>query len=118
MLPKLNVLNNAIVNATNGSPMKAGVSDGTSGFARGRMMFSHGASSTIDPTKKYFGSKDASSLIERRKYQAIGKVGINRNNEPLSFISTKDVNDTSQALTRVRAGGYMVPPKVRYLSKL
>lgn len=41
MLPKLNGLNNAITTAKNGSPMKAGVSDGTSSFSRGKMLYTN-----------------------------------------------------------------------------
>jgi hypothetical protein len=114
MLPKQNGLNNAITTAKNGSPMKAGVSDGTSSFSRGKMLYTNAVHSNNNvpiASKKHFGSRDASSITERRKYQALGKSVVNATGEPMSLISTKDVNDTKQALTRVRAGGYMVPPK-------
>ena len=46
------------------------------------------------------------------KYQAIGKGSMNASGTDNSFINTKDVNVTSSALRRTRAGGYVVPPKV------
>lgn len=114
MLPKQNILNNAITTAKNGSPMKAGVSDGTSSFSRGKMLYSntvHSNNNVPIASKKHFGNKDASSITHRKKYQALGKAVVNEANQPMSLISTKNINDTKQALTRVRAGGYMVPPK-------
>jgi hypothetical protein len=114
MLPKLNGLNNAITTAVNGSPMKGGVSDGTSSFSRGKMLYTgatHSNTNVQDYTKRYMGNRDASSITARRKYQAMGKSVVNTSGEPMSLISTKNINDTKQALARTRAGGYMVPPK-------
>lgn len=115
MLPR-NVINNAILSNTNASPMKAGVSDGTSGFSSGRMLFSN--TTNVKPNnddymkKKWMGSKDSSSRTQKLSYQAIGKGSFNKAGEDNSFVNTKDINVTKSALTRVRASGYVVPPKV------
>lgn len=115
MLPR-NVSNNAVLSNKNASPMKSGVADNTSRFSRGRTMFTNlnnkNESQEVYLQKKWYGSTTSSLRTDKVKYQAIGKGSMNASGADNSFINTKDVNVTSSALRRTRAGGYVVPPKV------
>lgn len=115
MLPR-NVSNNAVLSNKNASPMKSGVADNTSRFSRGRNMFTNlnnkKESQEVYLQKKWYGNTTSSLRTDKVKYQAIGKGSMNASGTDNSFINTKDVNVTSSALRRTRAGGYVVPPKV------
>jgi len=111
-----NVSNNAVLTNANASPMKDGIADNNTRFSMGRMLFTKTMNERYQPNdylqKKLYGSKDASSRTHRLHYQAVGKGSFNEANSPNSFVNTKDINVTKDALRRVRAGGYVVPPKV------
>jgi len=110
-----NNLNNAILSSANSSPLKAGTSDSTNSLARNKMIYTSSSSnynSIQNPQKKWIGgSRNAGSVIERKKSQALGKSSFNGSGVPKSLVSTKDINVTKQALSRVRAGGAVAPPK-------
>jgi hypothetical protein len=66
----------------------------------------------INPAnKKWMGNRDASSIIDKRRNTAVGLGTLNASNKPFGFTTHKDINTTSDALTRVRAGGSVAPPK-------
>lgn len=115
MLPR-NVSNNAVLSNKNASPMKAGVADNTSRFSSGRFMFANINNKKETPEvylqKKWYGSNSSSLRTDKIRSQAIGKGSFNNTETNNSFINTKDINITSSALRRTRAGGYVVPPKV------
>jgi hypothetical protein len=67
--------------------------------------------------KKWIGgNRDASNVISNRKIANTGRILTNPNS--VSFKNVKDNNTAREALIRVRAGGYCVPPKVTNKYKL
>ena len=64
--------------------------------------------------KKFYGgcrNRDASAIISSRAIAGTQSSFTAKDGE-LSFQGIKDINDTRQALRRVRSGGAAVPPKV------
>lgn len=119
MMLSLHEMNNGALNGIKAMPQKDSTSDGHSTFAMGRQRFVN-TYSTDTPTipqqnhKKWIGgNRDASQVAVNRKNTQIGTGSVNASGNLMSFTTYKDVNTVNNALTRVRAGGYMVPPKVR-----
>jgi len=109
-------INNGMLTAVKAMPQKDSTSDGTSDFEMSRMNYvrtlpaiSNTASQNLQ--KKWMGNRDASSVIEQRRWGAVGVGSLNAANQPFSYTTFKDINTTSDALTRVRAGGAVAPPK-------
>lgn len=111
---KTNINNNELI--TSGAmPLKDNVADGTNTFSlfRHRHMKSHQETTT---KKKWYGnsSNRASSLIlDKRNNQEVGLVSKNIDNSVMTFTSHTNRNDVSQAISRVRKGGYVVSNQVR-----
>jgi hypothetical protein len=112
-------INNGALKFVNAMPQKDLTSDGESSFEMGRKIYTKTnqpfQSENVLNTKKWVGgNRDSSSITTRLKNNTIGKGSINTDTkQTLSFTTYKDVNTVNNALTRVRAGGAMVPPKVR-----
>ena len=109
-------INNGTLNAVKAMPQKDSTSDGTSGFEMARRNYAKTLPATPNTVaqnleKKWLGNRDSSTVMERRKATAVGLGTLNAGNQPLSFTTTKDVNVTRDALTRVRAGGAVAPAK-------
>jgi hypothetical protein len=104
-----NNLNNGSLNFTRAMPLKDNTSDNSSRFSAAREVYSETTPDTS--VKKWFGSRDSSSVTQRRKNNAIGKGSINANNAALSFTSNTEKNTVNSALRRTRAGGATVPAK-------
>ena len=109
-------INNGMLSSVRAMPQKDSTSDGTSGFEMARRNYARtlpAQANTVAQNleKKWSGNRDSSTVMERRKANAVGLGTLNAGQNPLSFTTTKDVNVTNDALTRVRAGGAVAPAK-------
>jgi len=82
------------------------------------MWFNYGMSSQIthnnnnNNNKKWIGgNRDASQIAIQQRVNQIGIRVPNTNNNVMSFNNSKEINTVNDALTRVRAGGEVAPPK-------
>ncbi len=79
------------------------------------MWFNYGMSSPIthnSNNKKWIGgNRDASQIAIQQRVNRIGIRFSNTNNNVTYFNNSKEINTVSDALTRVRAGGEVAPPK-------
>jgi len=108
-------INNGTLNFMKAMPQKDITSDGGSTFEMGRQTYMRSFPvltnpAQTNPQKKWLGNRDASQVTTNRKNQQMG-VSLNPNKNPMSFTTYKDVNTVNNALTRVRAGGAVAPPK-------
>jgi len=62
--------------------------------------------------KKYTGNRDASSVIARRKANAVGNGSLNASGSAYSFTGNNNRNEVDSALKKVRSGGYVPGPKI------
>jgi len=112
-----NDINNGILYSQNGMPQKDSTSDGTGSFALGRQTYTEIANATNSMTqaqktaKKWYGNRDASSVIDKRRNTSIGKGSVNSAGDAIGFTTNIDRNTARQAIIRTRAGGNVVPPK-------
>uniref|UniRef100_A0A6C0I4J5 Uncharacterized protein n=1 Tax=viral metagenome TaxID=1070528 RepID=A0A6C0I4J5_9ZZZZ len=105
-------INNGTLRAVKAMPQKDSTSDGTSNFELPRIQYQRTIPTNAETLqKKWMGNRDASSVVEQKKRVAVGLGTFNDFGQPLSFTTYKDVNTVSSALTRVRAGGAVAPPK-------
>ena len=108
-------LNNGTLSSVKAMPQKDLTSDGTSSFAMARRQYTEVypvIDQSINKKKKFIGgNRDASSVVARRRAVEVGVGTLNANMVPTSMMGVRDVNDTSSALRRARAGGAYVPPK-------
>jgi hypothetical protein len=116
-LPTRENLNNGTLSFPKSMPQKDLTSDGGSTNMMGRRAYEEisngGHSVTVDKQKKFIGgNRDASSVVARRRVANFkGMQSATAN----SYTTVRDVNDTSSALRRVRAGGYVPPLKCAHL---
>ena len=111
--------NNSILSGVKAMPQKDSTSDGTSGFAGARHEYAETVMATptsisVNQHKKWFGNRDASEIVSKRRVQEIGVGSLNAGKGAMAFMNKNDRNSRVDALARVRGGGYMVPPKVRH----
>ena len=112
-------INNGALKFVNAMPQKDITSDGQSTFEMGRRVYTktnqpYQTQNVLNTKKWVGGNRDSSSITTNRRNSTIGKSSINTNtNQLISFTTYKDVNTVNDARTRVRAGGAVVPPKVR-----
>ena len=91
------------------SPMKDLTSDNTSDFAMGRREY--GKTYATLPSKKWYGDRSASTVINKNKIREIGNASLNASSKPMSFVNVVADNVANQARQRMRSGGYVVPKK-------
>ena len=91
------------------SPMKDLTSDNTSDFAMGRREY--GRTYATLQTKKWYGDRSASSVIDKNKIRELGNGSLNASGKSMSFVNTVADNVANQALRRARSSGYVVPKK-------
>ena len=108
-------LNNGSLNSIKAMPQKDITSDGGSSFEMGRQTYIRSfpeltKTAQTNPQKKWLGNRDASQVTTNRRNEQMG-VSLNPNRNIMSFTTYKDVNTVKNALTRVRAGGSVAPPK-------
>jgi len=109
-------INNGALIGQKAMPQKDITSDGEASFALGRQMYIHTFPTTQATVqqkyqKKWYGNRDASQVTTNRRVNEIGAGSLNANKQLFSFTTYKDVNTVSDALTRVRSGGAVAPPK-------
>ncbi len=109
-------INNGTLSGVKAMPQKDITSDGTGSFALDRHNYSQSYTNSQLKQKKFIGgNRDASSVIARRRANEVGVGSLNAGAGFTSFTTTRDINVTSNALSRVRGGGYMVPAKARHI---
>lgn len=110
-----NGINNGTMNTLKAMPQKDLTSDGTSSFAMSRRQYAEVypvIDQSVNKQKKYIGgNRDASSVVARRRAVEVGVGTLNASKTAMSMTGVRDINDTNNALRRVRAGGAYVPPK-------
>lgn len=113
-------INNGTLSGVKAMPQKDITSDGASSFALDRRNYAESYSQSYTNSqwkqKKFIGgNRDASSVIARRRANEVGVGSLNASAGSTSFTTTRDINVTNNALSRVRGGGYMVPAKARHI---
>lgn len=123
LFPIRNQLNNGILNSQKAMPLKDNNANGDSNYSlvRHRYIESVGATHTVSEwkQKKFMGNRDSSSVTEKRKMNELGVGALNASKIPMTLANTTEKNTRIDAITRVRAGGYVVPNKVtqKYMNK-
>ena len=122
--PLPNNINNSILKGQNAMPMKDGVSSGGNMFSMNRKSYARLPSFTKERelpvkdklAKKWYGNsslRDASLLAKQKGTLTIGTVSkVPGPDGNISYTTHTDINDSRQALHRVRSSGAIVPPKV------
>ena len=117
-------INNGVLKGQNAMPLKDGVSSGGNVFSMNRRTYARLPSYTKErelpvkdvKAKKWYGnshSRDASILAKQKGTRTIGNVSkVPGSDGNISYTTHKDINDSRQALHRVRSGGATVPSKV------
>jgi hypothetical protein len=116
-LPVRTNINNGTLYFRKSMPQKDLTSDGGSTNMMGRRTYEEITNGThsiaLDKQKKFIGgNRDASSVVARRKansFKGMQDAAANSNT------TVRDINDSSSALRRVRAGGYVPPIKSAHL---
>ena len=104
------ILNNSVLTHKGAMPSKTGSADSDASFAMARSIFSSVNFAQTPPLKKkLLQSRDAWSVLERRKNGSVGQ-SVNTAGNAIS-VATKHDNSAADALRRVRGGGAVVPPK-------
>ena len=119
MFLRLQNINNGMLKGPKVMPQKDSTSDGNSSFEMGRKTYVETYVKPVAPAitthlsqnKKWYGNRDASQIVANRRNTEIGLGSLNASGNPMSFTTFKDVNTVNNALTRVRAGGAVAPPK-------
>jgi hypothetical protein len=109
-------INNGALSGAKPMPLKDSTSDNQASFNMARRAYLETVPATPEPVqvkldKKWFGSRDASSVVENRRNIAVGKGSLNASGELYSFTSYNDISTVSNARRRARAGGSVAPPK-------
>lgn len=119
MMFSIQNINNAVLSSMKAMPPKDATSDGTAGFSNARREYCEVVPSTPETvqnklSKKWFGNRDASHIVSKRRVHEIGVGSLNATKRPFAFMNKNDDNSRVDALARVRGGGYVVPPKVAH----
>lgn len=98
-------------------PLKDSTSSNENTFSMNRRNYFQTNPETVNTVtqnlqKKYTGSRDSSSVIAKRKANAVGNGSLNASKNTMSFTSNNNVNTVDSAKRRVRNGGYVPPPKI------
>jgi len=98
-------------------PLKDSTSSNENTFSMNRRNYFQTNSETANTVtqnlqKKYTGSRDSSSVVAKRKANAVGNGSLNASKNTMSFTSNNNVNTVDSAKRRVRNGGYVPPPKI------
>ena len=109
-------INNGALSGAKPMPQKDSTSDNQASFNMARHTYLETVPATPETVgvkleKKWFGSRDASSVIANRRNSAVGKGSLNASGGLFSFTTYNDINTTDAARRRARAGGSVAPPK-------
>ena len=119
------IINNNELSTSGAMPLKDNVADGTNTFSLFRHRLTKSPAFFKENTrtqteikqKKWYGNsanRDSSLIVNRRNNEEVGLVSKNVDNARMTFTSHTNRNDVSQAISRARSRGYVVPPKFRY----
>jgi hypothetical protein len=111
-------INNGALIGVSAMPLKDSTSDSQNTFNMARHTFIETVPSSAVPVetqlkKKWSGNssnRDASQVARNRRNVAVGQ-GLNADEGLYAFTSYSDINASTHALRRVRAGGYVAPAK-------
>ena len=113
-------MNNNELSTSGAMPLKDNVSDGTNTFSLYRHRLTKSPAfykeTKLSQTKKWYGNsanRQSSLILDKRNNEEVGLVSKNANSAKMSFTSHTNRNDVSQAVSRARSGGYVVPKNVR-----
>jgi hypothetical protein len=109
-------INNGTVSGQKSMPLKDITSNNESQFQLTRHTYSKSLITTPLTNneklqKKWYGSKDASSVIARKKSNSVGVGSFNASGETYSMTTYNDRYTQQSALARTRSGGSVAPPK-------
>jgi hypothetical protein len=112
--------NNRILTGVKAMPLKNEAADGDSSFAMGRKYYTDTINTETSLTnriilkKKYLGgnNRDASSVIDKKKYSQIGAGSVNAEGIHIAFTPIKDNNQVHRSLARLRGSGHVMPVKL------
>jgi len=101
-------------------PLKNETADGESSFAMGRKYYTETNKTETSLTnkimlkKKYLGgnNRDASSVIDKKKFSQIGSGSVNAEGNNISFTPVNDNNLAYRSLARLRGSGHILPVKL------
>jgi hypothetical protein len=118
--PTLTETQNRILKGVKAMPLKNEAADGDSSFAMGRKYYTDTIQTETSLTnriilkKKYLGgnNRDASSVIDKKKYSQIGAGSVNAEGINISFTPIKDNNQVHRSLARLRGSGHIMPVKL------
>ena len=110
-------INNGALTGIKSMPQKDITSNGESQFQLSRHTYVNTHLETAltnneKMQKKWYGNKDASSVISNRRNNSVGNGSLNASGGLHSMTTYQDKNYENAALKRVRSGGSVVPPKV------
>jgi hypothetical protein len=116
-LPIKNDINNGTLSFRKSMPQKDLTSDNESTNMMGRRVYEEisngGHTVAVDKQKKFIGgNRDASAVVAKRRANSFKGM---QNATANSNTTVRDINDTTSALRRVRAGGYVPPLKCAHL---
>jgi len=123
-LPMKTNINNNELSTRGAMPLKDNMSDGTNTFSLYRHRHTKipaffnetKLSSSEKKQKKWYGNsanRESSLILDKRNNEEVGLVTKNADDNRMSFTSHSNRNDVSQAVSRSRSGGYVVPKNVR-----
>lgn len=109
-------INNGALTGAKAMPLKDGTSSNESHFQLARHTYSESLlvtplTNTEQQQKKWYGNRDASSVISRRKSNSVGNGSFNASGGIYSMTAYNDTNSADAARRRVRSGGAVAPAK-------
>lgn len=117
MFRMIKTIQNNQMSGVSAMPLKDSTSSNENTFSMNRRNYFQTNSETANTVtqnlqKKYTGSRDSSSVVAKRKANAVGNGSLNASKNTMSFTSNNNVNTVDSAKRRVRNGGYVPPPKI------
>ena len=114
MYRMLQNINNGALTGQKAMPLKDSTSSNESPFQLARHTYSESLLTTSlteneKQQKKWFGNRDASSVIARRKSNSVGVGSFNADGNTYSMTAHNDTNSADAARRRVRSGGAVAP---------
>lgn len=118
--PTIRDTQNRILSGIKAMPLKNETADGESSFAMGRKYYTETNKTETSLTnkimlkKKYLGgnNRDASSVIDKKKFSQIGSGSVNAEGNNISFTPVNDNNLAYRSLARLRGSGHILPVKL------
>ena len=117
MFRMIKTIQNNQMSGVSAMPLKDSTSSNENTFSMNRRNYFQTNSETANTVtqnlqKKYTGNRDSSSVVAKRKANAVGNGSLNASKNTMSFTSNNNVNTVDSAKRRVRNGGYVPPPKI------